>query len=153
MWQLFSRVNAALSSALSITSLLISFATALSHFKPNLYLEISLRWKNKVAIPVLVLIVIFMENMLSLSCVESGPPTCELKKLRVRVTIPVTVTCFFSQLVVVVDDNWSWMDILTKLRRFFIKCNPSTSTVAPAPENNSESPNDPTNAEPNLFAV
>ena len=41
-WQsVLARVNAALASAVSITFLLISFAAALRHFQPNLYLEIS----------------------------------------------------------------------------------------------------------------
>ena len=159
MWQpVLARLNAALASAVSLTFLLISYAAALSHFKPNLYLEISLRWKNKIVMPVLFIIVIFMENLLNLSCVGSDDMShwhCEGDNLRVRVTIPATVASFFGQLVVVVDDICGWKKILTVLRGFFIKFyfNPYKNTVAPAPENNSEPPNNPTNAEPNLFAV
>ena len=154
LWELNARLSVTLISGLSITNLLISLAAALSHFKPTLYLEISLRWKNRVAIPVLVLIVIFIENMLSLSCVGSDDRShCVGDKMRVRVTIPATVASFLGQLMVVVDDIWGWMNILTELQGFIIKCKLSTSTVAPAPENNPEPLNNPTNAEQNLFAV
>ena len=152
VWQINARISVAIISALSITFLLISFAAALSHFKPNLYLEISLRWKNEVAIPVQVLSVIFIENVLRLSCVESDDiGHCEVDKLRVRVTIPITVASCLGQLVVVVDAIWGWKNILTVLRGFCIKW--KSSTVAPAPENSQEPANNPTNSETNLFAV
>ena len=58
VWQLNVRVGVTLVSALAITFLLITFASAMRNFRPSLYLDISLRWRNKVAMPVLVLLVI-----------------------------------------------------------------------------------------------
>ena len=152
VWKFNARVSVALISALSLTFLLISFATALSHFQPNLYLEISLGWKNKIAIPVLLLIVIFMENALWFSCAGTkNTSKCEVDKLKVTVTIPATVSSFIGQLVVVVDDFWGWRNIMTVIRGFSIQC--KNSSVAPDQENNSEPAQNPTNAETNLFAV
>ena len=145
IWQLNVRAGVTLVSALAITFLLITFASALRNFRPSLYLDISLRWRNKVAMPVLVLIVIFIENMLRLSCIGSeNVSQCELGKNRVRVAIPATVASFLGQAVIVVDDLWGWRKILKDLRGFCFKfCD--TGTVAPGPdlENNLEPAHNP----------
>ena len=135
--QINVRVGLTLFSALYVTFLLISFASLLSHFKPNLYLELSLRWRNKIAMPILLLIAISIENMMRLPCVRSDDASqCEASKMRVRVTIPATIVSFLCQLVVVVDDLWGWRKLLTLLRDFCTKCKPGT--VAPAPDNEPE---------------
>ena len=82
--------------------------------------------------PVLVLFVIFTENMLRLACDGSENTTqCEIDKNRVRISIPATVASFLGHIVVVVDDLRGWKKILKDLRGFCIK---HTGTVAPAPE-------------------
>ena len=147
VWQLIVRAGVSFVSALAITFLLITFASALRNFRPSLYLDISLRWRNKVAMPVLVLIVIFTENMLRLACDGSeniSQLQCELDKKSDRITIPATVASFLGQAVIVVDDLWGWRKILKDLRGFCFKfCD--TGTVAPAPdlENNLEPAHDP----------
>ena len=145
VWQLNVRAGVSFVSALDIIFLLITFASALRNFRPSLYLDISLRWRNKVAMPVLVLIVIFVENMLRLACDGSentSQSQCELDKKSDRVTIPATVASLLGQAVIVVDDLWGWRKILKDLRGFCIK---HTGTVAPspAPENNPEPENNP----------
>ena len=131
-------------SALSLTFLVIAFATVLRHFKPTLYLEISLRWRNKVAIPILVIIALFIENMLRLSCSGSEDANqCTANKMRIIMTIPATLTSFICQLVVVVDDLWGWNNMsLTVFRRFsHMCCRPNLVT----PENGQETTNNTTN--------
>ena len=132
LWQLNVRAGVTFTYTLAITFLLITFSSALRNFRPSLYLDISLRWRNKVAMPVLVLIVIFIENMMRLSCDGSeNISQCELDKSRVRIVITATVASFLGQTVIVVDDLWGWRKILKNLRGFCIK---HTGTVAPAPE-------------------
>ena len=132
LWQLNVRAGVTFTCTLAITFLLITFSSALRNFRPSLYLDISLRWRNKVAMPVLVLIVIFIENMMRLSCDGSeNISQCELDKSRVRIVITATVASFLGQTVIVVDDLWGWRKILKNLRGFCIK---HTGTVAPAPE-------------------
>ena len=119
----------------------MSFKCALAitrNFRQSLY--ISLRWRNKVAMPVLVLFVIFTENMLRLACDGSENTTqCEIDKHRVIITIPTTVASFLGQIVVVVDDLWGWRKILKYFRGFCIKfCD--TGTLGPAPENKNQEP-------------
>ena len=90
--------------------------------------------------PALVLIVIFIENMMRLSCDGSeNISQCELDKSRVRIVITATVASFLGQTVIVVDDLWGWRKILKYFRGFCIKfCD--TGTLGPAPENKNQEP-------------
>ena len=49
-----TRVSATHVIAISVLFLLISIATVLNHFKPGLYLDISLSWCHKIAIPLII---------------------------------------------------------------------------------------------------
>ena len=40
--------------AITTSFLLISFATILNHFKPDMYLDLSLTWKHKIAFPAMI---------------------------------------------------------------------------------------------------
>ena len=146
LYQLNVRSGVAHVSVISVIFLLISVATILSHFKPSLYLEISLKWRNRVAIPVMFLISVLSENALRLPCIT--PETiaqCEVARLRSIVMIPATVTSFLCQLAVIIDDIWGWGNIFRVLRGWR-PCKPST--VAPT---NSEEPA--THGNKNQFAV
>lgn len=135
-YQFNTRVSVALVCGLSLSFLLISFATLLNHFKPNLYLEISLRWKNKIAIPVILVILIVVENMLRLPCVGSkNMSDCEFNKMRVNMSIPATAASFICQLVVIVDDLWGLKKVITTA--FNNMCKKPNSV---SPENNLEIP-------------
>ena len=101
--------------AVATIFLLISWATILNHFKPGLYLDISVSWSNKIAIPSLILAFIFTEQALNFSCPKKYYK-CEVFRLRTMVMIPATLTSFICQLLVIIDDIWSWRKIFNRLR-------------------------------------
>ena len=102
--------------AVSVLFLLNSFATVLNHFKPGAYLSMSLNWRYKIAIPVMVISFILIEHTIHASCHQQEK--CEAFLIRTMVMIPATVTSFLCQLIVVVDDIWGWKNIYNALRQF-----------------------------------
>ena len=94
--------------AVSVLFLLNSFATVLNHFKPGAYLSMSLNWRYKIAIPVMVTSFILAEHTLHASCDHWDPIfkvlECKTLILMTMVMIPATVTSFLCQIIVVVDD-------------------------------------------------
>ena len=108
--------------AIAVLFLLISIATVINHFKPGLYLDVSLAWRHKVAIPILLFIFILTEKTLRLSCDHMDRTfKCEVVKTRTIVMIPATVISFLCQIVVVVDDIWRWKNIYERIRRALSK--------------------------------
>ena len=119
--------------AISGIFLLISLATVINHFKPGLYLQISLAWRHKIAIPFLLFIFVVIEHSLlysSSSYLDRGVTTesivekssvtkCYVSRNRTLVMIPATATSFLCQIFVVVDDIWGWTNVCEKVRRFF----------------------------------
>ena len=98
--------------AVSVLFLFISFATVLNHFKPGLYLDISLKWRHWIAIPVMVICFILTEQTIHVYChQEKNPYKCEVFILRTMVMMTATVTGFICQIIVVVDDIWGWKNI------------------------------------------
>ena len=119
--KIIARVTITLSIAISAILLLISFATILNHFKPGLYLDISLNWRHKIAIPVMVTSFILIEYTLHASCAHSDTIfkvfKCEAFKMKTMVMIPATAISFLCQTTVVVDDIWGWKCIYNEVRR------------------------------------
>ena len=111
--------------AISTIFVLISGATILNHFKPDLYLDISVSWRNKVAIPSLIFAFILAEQTLYFSCPENF---CKIFRVRTLVMIPATLTSFLCQLLVIIDDILGWRNIYRHIRRTL--CIPSL--VSPA---------------------
>ena len=106
--------------AISVLFLLISLATVMNHFKPGLYLDISLAWRHKIAIPFLLILFTLTEITFQSSCNHLNRVfKCEAVKTRTLVIIPATLISFLCQVVVVVDDIWSWKRIYQRVRRFF----------------------------------
>ena len=99
--------------AISSIFLLISWATILNHFKPGLYLDISVSWSHKVAIPSLIFAFILAEQSLYFSCTDKF---CKIFRVRTFVMIPATFTSFLCQLLVIIDDIWGWRNIYRRLR-------------------------------------
>ena len=66
--QRIGRVTATHFIAVSVLFLLISFATVLNPFKPGVYLDVSLNWRHKIAIPVMVVNFILIEQTIHASC-------------------------------------------------------------------------------------
>ena len=108
--------------AVSVLFLLISCATVLNHFKPGLYLDISLSWRHKIAIPAMIISFILTEQSFHASCDHWDTIfkvwKCKTFRMRTMVMIPATVTSFLCQLIVVVDDIWGWKNIYNALRQF-----------------------------------
>ena len=106
--------------AISGIFLLISLATVINHFNPGLYLQISLAWKHKIAIPVLLFIFVFIETSLlysSPSYLDRGVTRCYVSRNRSLVMLPATATSFLCQIFVVVDDIWGWTNVREKVRK------------------------------------
>ena len=116
------RVSATHIIAISVLFLIISFATVLNHFKPGLYLDISLKWRHMFAIPVMATSFILTEHILHASCDHLDTIfkvyKCKVVRMRTMVMIPATVTSFLCQIIVVVDDIWGWKNIYNAVRRF-----------------------------------
>ena len=105
--------------AISIMFLLISIATVINHFKPGFYLDVSLAWRHKVAIPVMLSIFALTENTLRCSCDHLDTAfRCEVVRTRIIVMMPATIISFLCQIVVLVDDIWSWKKIYDRVKRF-----------------------------------
>ena len=116
------RLTITLTLSVSLLFFLISFATVLNHFKPGLYLDVSLYWRHKIAIPVMVISFILAEHSFHASCshLENTDKVinCEVFRTRTMVMIPATVTSFLCQIIVVVDDIWGWKNIYNAVRLF-----------------------------------
>ena len=113
------RVTVVYFIAISVLFLLISLATVINHFKPGLYLTLSLGWRHKVAIPVLLFLFTLAEIIFRSSCDLYKVYKCEVVRTRTLVMIPATLISFLCQIVVMVDDIWSWKSIYQRARRFF----------------------------------
>ena len=85
-----ARIGAVHVIAITTIFLLISWATILNHFKPGLYLDISVSWSNRIAIPSLILAFFLTEQALNFSCPEKFL-MCEVFRLRTMIIIPAIV--------------------------------------------------------------
>ena len=111
----FIRINGVSIISVSTIFPLISWATVLNHFKPGLYLDISLSWSHKIAIPLLFFAVIIAEQAVNFSCPEQFFP-CEVHRIRTIIMIPATLTSLLCQLLVIIDDIWGWRKIYRRLK-------------------------------------
>ena len=127
---IWARISAVFVIAVSAIFLLISWATILNHFKPSLYLDISISWNHKIAIPLSIFAFILTEQAVNFSCPEKFLQ-CEVFRLRTMVLIPATLTSFICQLLVIVDDIWGWTKIYRRLRSLARQ-----NLVSPASPNN-----------------
>ena len=121
------RTGAPFLIAITTTFLLLSFATILNHFKPDMYLELSVKWKHKIAVPTMIVFCILVEKLMNVPCPENFLK-CEVANLRRFLMIPATVTSFFGQLIVLGDIGFGWKNIHGALIRFF-RSNSSTPVV------------------------
>ena len=120
--------------AITTTFLLISFATILNHFKPDMYLDLSLTWKHKIAVPTMIVFcILFLEQLLNLPCPDEDFVKCEVSNVRKLAMIPFTVTSLLGQLIVIIDVFFGWRNIFKALRGFF-----SSNSVAPIPRVDAE---------------
>ena len=118
--------------AVTIMFLLLSFATILSHFQPDIYLDLSVAWNHKMAVPTIIGFCIIVEQMMNFPCPENFVK-CEVTNLRRVLMIPATVTSLFGQLIVIVDVSFGWQNIYEALIEFF-RSNSVTPVVDLDPE-------------------
>ena len=116
---LFIRSGMPFIIAITTSFLLISSATILNHFKPDIYLALSLAWNHKIAVPTMIVFCILLEQFLNLPCSEDFVK-CEVSNVRKFLMIPSTVTSLFGQLIVIIDVFFGWRNIFKPLRGFFI---------------------------------
>ena len=112
------RAGAPFLIAISTIFLLLSFATILNHFKPDMYLEMSLTWKHKIAVPLIIIFCFLLEKLMNYPCPENFLK-CEVPNLRRFIIIPATVTSLIGQLIVIVDVSFSWRNLYWALIRLF----------------------------------
>ena len=137
--------------AVTILFLLLSFATFLNHFQPDIYLDLSVTWKHKMAVPAIIVFCIIVEQMMNHPCPENFVK-CEVTHLRRVLMIPATVTSLFGQLIVIVDVSFGWQNIYEALRGFF-RTNSVTPVIEIDPEiaaARSAQPQQPYNPAPGL---
>ena len=116
--QTFVGISGTFIIAVTFIFLLISVATILNHFKPSLYLDLSLSWRHKIAIPCLLFSSIMTENLANFSC-EEKLIKCEVTRIRTFVMIPGCAGSFLCHLVVIIDDIWRWRNIFDRIRSVF----------------------------------
>ena len=112
------RTGAPFLIAIATTFLLLSFATILNHFKPGLYLELSLKWKHKIAVPNMIVFCILVDQFMNLHCPEDFLK-CEVTNLTRFLFIPATVTSLFCHIIVIFDVNFGWTNLYWALMRPF----------------------------------
>lgn len=112
------RAGAPFLIAISTIFLLLSFATILNHFKPDMYLEMSLSWKHKIAVPIIIGFCFLLEKLMNYPCSENFLK-CEVPNLRRFLIIPATVTSLICQLFVIVDVSFSWRNLYWALLGLF----------------------------------
>ena len=118
------RVSGAHLIAISITFLLISVATILNHFKPNIYLEISVAWSHKVAIPALLCSFLLIDQVTHMSCDQTKKYIeCRVDLVRKMVMIPCTVASFLSHFLVLTDDVFNLKESYNRLAGYIRSLN------------------------------
>ena len=121
------RTAAPLLIAITTIFLLLSFATLLNHLKPDIYLELSVKWKHKLAVPKIVAFCMIVEKLMNVPCPENFLK-CEVFNIRRFLIFPATITSFFGQLIVLGDIGFGWKNIYRALIGFF-RSNSATPVV------------------------
>ena len=98
--------------AITLTFLLISFATFLNQFLPKVYLDLSVNWRHFVAVPSMLLFCIVMEAFIIHHCCISLDDECIKITIRRFVVIPATCISFVLQIVVIIDDGWGFKNMI-----------------------------------------
>ena len=109
----------------------ITIATLLRHWKPSIYLQISLKWYPKIGFVSLVF-VSFNIFVIFISVFDNGNIMCSSfdgKKNMFKMISIIFILCGIIQFVVLVDTSWGWKTIkkrfLSSMRRFRNRVSPS----------------------------
>lgn len=98
--------------AISVTFLLISLATLLKQFKPEVYLDLSVAWMHTVALPTMIIFCISVDASIFYHCHISLENECMKKTVRTFLLIPATSINFILQTIVIIDDLWGFRNII-----------------------------------------
>lgn len=98
--------------ASTTTFLLISVATLLNHFKPQVYLDLSIAWRHSVALPIILLFCIIIDALILYHCCTSLENECIKITIRRCLLIPLPCICFILQGIVIIDDIWGLNNII-----------------------------------------
>ena len=97
--------------AVTAIFLLISLATFLNQFKPNIYLDLSLVWRHPVALPTIIIFCIIIEALILYHCHNSLENECVKLTIRRFVLFPAPCISFFLHTIVIIDDVWGLRNI------------------------------------------
>ena len=100
--------------AMTLTLLLISLATFLNQFKPEIYLELSVVWRHSVALMTMLFLIVIVDAFIFYHCQTSPENECTKMTIRRFVSIPVTCISLILQSIVIIDDVWGIKDIIIK---------------------------------------
>ena len=92
-------------------SLLISLATFLNQFKPEIYLDLSLVWKQCVMLPTIIIFCIFIEALILYHCHNSLENECVKLTIRRFVLFPAPCISLILHTIVIIDDVWGLRNI------------------------------------------
>ena len=105
--------------AISATLLLISLATVLNHFRPEIYLDLSVAWRHSIVLPSMLLICGIVFALIFNYCSFSLDKKCMIITVRRFFLIPATCISFILQSIVIIDEIWG----LKKTIKFLIPTN------------------------------
>ena len=97
--------------AITVTFLIISLATFLNQFKPEVYLDLSVAWRHSVALPTIGLFCIIVENFILYHCGYSSENGCFKTAIRRFVLVQIPCLSFILQSVVLIDDVFGFKNV------------------------------------------
>ena len=106
---------------IAVTFLIISLATFLNQFKPEIYLDLSVAWRHSVALPTIGILCIIVEAFILYHCSSSLENECFKITIRRFVLVPIPCLCFILQCIVLIDDVYG-------LKNVFKFANPTNQT-------------------------
>ena len=98
--------------AIMMSLLLISLATLLKQFKPEVYLDLSMAWRHFVALPTMLVFCISVVASVFYHCHNSLENECMKNTLRRFFVIPTTCINFILQSIVIIDDVWGFRNMI-----------------------------------------
>ena len=98
-------------AAITVALLLISTATLLKQFKPEVYLDLSAAWSHSVALPTMLVFCIGVDAFIFYHCHISLENECSKITIRRFLLIPATCINSILQSIVIIDDVWGFRNI------------------------------------------
>ena len=87
--------------------------------RPSFYLEASLAWSHRLALPTLLCCLLLLDQVTHASCDQSSRYIrCKVARVRKMVMIPCTAMSFLCHFIVFVDDVFSLRDSYNRLTAF-----------------------------------